>query len=99
MSVSIRWTPDAINSFHRNIEYLQQDWSVKIGEDFIGRVDEILTQIKVNPYLFPIHRPKDKIHRCVINTRIILYYKIVDSGTIDLLLFWNTWQNPAKLNF
>lgn len=70
MSIKVRWTPDALKSFHQNIEYLQQIWPAKVEDEFVGRVEEVLNRIKVNPYLFPIHRPSDKIHKCVINPEL-----------------------------
>lgn len=97
MSFSIHWTHDAVTSFDQNIAYLKQDWPISVAHEFLDRVDEILEGIRANPHLYPLHRPKHRIHKCVVHPRIILYYKIIDNATIDLLLFWNTWKDPKRL--
>ena len=97
MSFSVYWPDDALISFTQNIEYLQRDWPSNVLSEFVNRIDEIIESVRTNPYLFPLHRPKDKIHKCVVHPRIVLYYKIVDRETIDLLVFWNTWQDPKGL--
>lgn len=96
---TVSWTDDAINSFNENLDYLNLDWPVSVTIEFIDRVDEVIEIISTNPYLFPLHRPKDKIRKCVVHPRVILYFRIIDSESIDLLLFWSTWQNPERMKF
>jgi plasmid stabilization system protein ParE len=83
MSFSIHWTDYAVQSFKQNIEYLHQDWSIAVVNSFIDRVDEVIGLVSQNPYLYPLHRPKDGIRKCVVHPRIVLYFKIVDKQTID----------------
>jgi hypothetical protein len=64
---------------------------------FIDRVEEVLEKIKANPKLYPLYRPSKSVYKCVVHHRIILYYKVVDEEIIDLLTFWNTYQDMDKL--
>jgi len=97
MSVRINWTAESERTFNQNLEYLAKEWDTVVLNNFLDRVEETLERIRSNPKLYPLHRPQESVHRCVIHERIILYYRIVDDQTIDLLTFWNTAQDPDKL--
>jgi len=58
----------------------------------------VLEVIQENPYLYPLYNPSKKIRKCIIHGRIILYYRI-NGDIIEILRFWNTYQNPDKLKF
>ncbi len=97
MSYSIHWTSRGEFTFNQNIEYLEHEWNNTVINQFLDRVSAVLEKIRTNPFLFPLHNPSKNVRRCIINGRIILYYRIVDGETIDILLFWNTRQHPDKL--
>jgi plasmid stabilization system protein ParE len=97
MSRALRWTSESRRTFNQNLKYLAEEWDNQVINNFLDRVEEVLEKIKSNPELYALHRPMDKVYKCVVHKRIILYYKIVDDGRIDLLTFWNTYQDPDKL--
>lgn len=97
MSRTLRWTSESKRTFNQNLEYLAEGWNNQVINNFLDRVEEVLEKIKSNPELYPLHRPKDKVYKCVVHKRVVLYFRIVDTGHIDLLTFWNTYQNPDKL--
>lgn len=97
MSVRINWTSESEYTFNQNLDYLSKDWDVPVLNSFLDRVEEAIEHISSNPRLYPVHRPTENVRRCVIHERIVLYYRIVDNETIDLLTFWNTAQDPSKL--
>ena len=97
MSYTLRWTRESRTTFDQNIEYLSEEWDHLVINNFLDRVEEVLEQIKSHPELYPLHRSKERVYRCVVHKRIILYFKIVDEAHIDLLTFWNTYQDPDKL--
>ena len=96
MSYSINWTTRGEETFNKNIKYLEQEWYNTVLNEFLDRVESAIRKICDNPLLYPLHDPSKNIRRCIINGRIILFYKIIDDATIDILLFWNTSQNPDK---
>ncbi|MFM8912018.1 MAG: hypothetical protein ACKOE6_03725, partial [Flammeovirgaceae bacterium] len=73
------------------------DWGNQVVNDFLNRVDEVLELVSVNPSVFPLHRPSEKIHKFIVNKRIILYFRIVNERQVDLLTFWNTYRDLDKL--
>ena len=97
MSLKVNWTSESERTFNQNLEYLSKEWDNTVMNHFLDRVDEVIKKIQINPLLFPLHRVEEQIHKCVIHERIILYYKVTDDR-IDLLTFWNTYQNPSRLN-
>lgn len=97
MSRRINWTTESERTLSQNLEYLSKKWDVSVLNSFLDRVEEALEHIRNNPKLYPLQRPNENVYRCVIHERIILYYRIVDDSTIDLLTFWNAAQDPDKL--
>ena len=95
MTYSINWTLESEQTFYRNLEYLEQDWTYTVMNEFLDRVEDVISKIKINPQLYPLY--KRDVRKCVINERIVLYYRIVENKTIDLLTFWSTYQNPDNL--
>lgn len=98
MSVRINWTSESEKTFNQNLEYLSKEWDVVVLNRFLDRVEEVIETIKANPKLYPLHRAKENVYKCVVHERIVLYYKIADEEVVDLLTFWNTYQDPSRLN-
>jgi plasmid stabilization system protein ParE len=93
--MKIIWTPEAKESFDLNIDFLLSDWGVQVTSDFIDRVDEVVLKIEYNPQLYPAI--DNNLHRCVVVKQISLYYRIVSSQQVDLLVFWNNFKDPETL--
>lgn len=95
--IAINWTPEAERTFAQNLEYLTYRWDNKVITDFINKVNDTLQVIASNPKAFPLHNLTLSIHKCVITSQITVYYRLVNDSAIDLLTFWNNYQNPSKL--
>lgn len=98
MAYDIIWSEEAENTFENNLEYLERDWNTTTILAFIDRVDDVLMKISSNPKLFPHYKKQVNIHKCVITRQITVYYK-VESSSITLLTFWNTFQDDKKPKF
>ena len=97
MSFVVNWTFESERTFNDNISYLIEKWDTAVLNDFFNEVDNTIAHISNNPYLFPAYKTSETIRKCVLTKQITVYYKIVDDRTIDLLTFWNSYQNPKKL--
>jgi len=95
--IAVNWTPEAERTFSQNLEYLAYRWGDKVVIDFISKVDDALEVIASNPEAFPLYNSTPNIRKCVVTPQITVYYLIVNKGTIDLLTFWNNYQNPDSL--
>ena len=97
MSYTVNWTKESETTFNENIEYLSKSWDLQSINNFLDRVDEVVENIKSNPKLYPIYIKSDKVHKCVVNRHITVYYKIVDTSNVDPITFRNTHKNPDDL--
>ncbi len=98
MSFALKFTVRARNTYAQNLDYLQKEWGAAVAMQFIERVDTVLEAIRENPFLYSLYHPSKNIRKCVMHNRIILYYRI-KGNTIQILRFWNTYQNPEQLKF
>ncbi len=95
--MKVIWTPEASETFKSNVDYLLTEWGDQVTSDFLDRVDEVIRSIKSGPEIYPLVNKNDQVHRCVVVKQITLYYQVISSERIDLLTFWNNFQNPESL--
>lgn len=96
MRLKTNMTPIGEQSFARNIKYLEEHWSEKEVLQFIQIVIEHIEILQSNPELFPIWN-NSVFRKAVIHKRVSMFYSF-DHSNLIIHLFWNTWNNPAKLN-
>lgn len=97
MVYDIIWSPKAKDTYYQILEYLAANWTNKEINDFISRTEEVLTFIAANPSQY-IRSAKAGIHKSVLVKQVSLFYR-VQPNAIELLLFWDNRQDPAKLKF
>lgn len=97
MSFVVKWTTEAKFTLNENLDYLSKEWDVLTINNFLDRIDEVVSSIEHNPHLYPVYRESDEVHKCVVNKHITLFYRVVNSARIDLITFWNTHQDPKSL--
>jgi plasmid stabilization system protein ParE len=93
--LNVIWTDTAIEDYSNNIDYLEREWTEKVIEDFIEKSDAIIEKIALENLRF---KPTDyeNIFQVPVVKQISLFYKI-DDFNVELLRFWNTYQNPSGL--
>jgi plasmid stabilization system protein ParE len=94
----IIWAPEAEDDFSNILSYLNDTWEEKVALNFINQVDDVLMQIKKNPFQFPLFSSFRNIHRCVINKQNTIFYR-TENQFIFILRLFDTRQNPDKLEF
>ncbi|MFT7420280.1 MAG: hypothetical protein ACI9QN_001205 [Arcticibacterium sp.] len=87
--------PEAEITYAMVIEYLEENWTIKEINNFLDRTDEVVNFIAQNPKQYLYSKKKD-VYRAVVTKQISLYYR-VNLNAIELLIFWDTRQNPNKL--
>lgn len=99
MVYKIIWSDKALETFVENIEFLKQTWSDKEVANFTQVVDKKLLVLSTQPDIGkPANVKGGNIRLTVLHKRLCLIYRVnTKRKTIELLLFWNTYQNPAKL--
>ncbi|SRR5258708_18000312 len=98
MVYKIIWQPTALKSYIRNIEYLETVWTQREVKNFIRLVERKLDKIAKLPQLGSLTGKRNNVRKAVVHKRVILFYKHKPlKGEIELLLFWDTRQNPGRL--
>ncbi|MBB4803761.1 plasmid stabilization system protein ParE [Flavobacterium nitrogenifigens] len=92
--MTVIWSPQARQDFWNNIDYLEAEWSEKIAQNFIEKVNTTITLLKNDNVLFLKTNYKN-VYKIVITKHISLYYRI-ENTNLELLRFWNTFQDTKK---
>ncbi|MEO6149822.1 MAG: type II toxin-antitoxin system RelE/ParE family toxin [Mucilaginibacter sp.] len=97
MALKVRWSPNAEISYQRIIDYLIVNWTDKEVTNFANRVDDVISNITSQPYLFKSITSKN-IRKARVTKHNSLYYFIHDKELV-LSYFWDNRQNPKKNKF
>lgn len=78
-------------------EYLIKEWSVKVKNDFVTKLDSTIEIIKNQPEIFPESKKGKGLRKCVITKQTTLYYRY-STKQINIVTLFDTRQNPNKLD-
>jgi plasmid stabilization system protein ParE len=95
---TVVWNDLALLDYHENIDYLLQEWSEREAIKFIGDVESVVFDLKEGKAEFKKSGYKD-IKQCVVCKQISLYYRHCGTDKIEILRFWNNYQDQRKLKF
>ena len=99
MACKVNWTPKAWQTFQENIFYLKENWTEKEIIHFVSLVDEKITNLSFHPKIGSSKNAKHpNIRFTLVHKRVALIYRYKPrKNEIELLVFWNTYQNPSGL--
>ena len=86
----------ASNRLDKLLEYLGQEWSLKVKDDFIKKLDRSLTQIQKFPESCPKTDFVKGLHMLVITKQTSLFYRF-DSKTIKVVTIFDNRMDPDEL--
>lgn len=93
MSLEVRFTPEAEETFELLVEQVEQRW----GKDFVSKLKiktrKSLLIISSNPYLYPVVQSSVGLRKCVLHKNCSLLYKVFDRYIL-VVCFWDNRQNP-----
>jgi hypothetical protein len=89
--MDVIWAPQAKKDYWQNIDYLEAEWTFQDVVNFIDKVDNIIHLLLKNNIEF-ISTNYKNVNKVVITKQITLYYRI-NSNSVELLRFWNTYQD------
>jgi len=93
---TIKLSKHAAKKLDKLLEYLENEWSLKVKKEFIDRLDKSLKLIQENPDLFPESILKKGLHKCVLTKQTTIYYRI-DKKSINIVTLFDNRQDPKKL--
>ena len=89
--MKIIWSQQSKKEYWQNIDYLEAEWTFRDVVNFIEKV-EITINLLLNKNVQFISTNYKNVNKVVITKQITLYYRL-NSNTIELLRFWNTYQD------
>ncbi len=98
MPKRIIWSPDSERDLDIILEYLSREWESSVAIRFLEIIEDLTSQISVNPRQFPLIHKGMNIRKCVITRHNTLYYRNRRTH-VELLRIYDTRQDPNKLNF
>jgi plasmid stabilization system protein ParE len=94
---TLRWNKKAKSDYHRIIDYILFNWGEASAQNFIDLVDKFESILETGNVDFETTIRKD-IRRCVLSKQVTLFYKTYNDGTVELLRFWNNYQDISSIN-
>ncbi|ALO14108.1 hypothetical protein L21SP5_00429 [Salinivirga cyanobacteriivorans] len=92
----IVWNKYARLDYYKNIDYLLENWDETVTQNFVDAVNKIIEVLKKGQFDFQ-NTNITNIRRVVLTRQITLFYKTEDHS-VELLRFWNNYQNPEQMN-
>ena len=97
MSRKIVLSKRASRKLEKLLEYIETEWSTRIKNNFIKKLDRSLQIIKEKPESSPKSDRVSGLHKCVVTKQTTIYYKF-DSKKLYVVTIFDTRQDPKKLN-
>lgn len=84
------------NKLAQLLQYLENEWSLKVKNDFIKKLDKSLLMIQENPDYFPKSDSIKGLHRCVVTKQTTIFYRY-DSEYVYVVALFDNRRNPSRL--
>ena len=78
------------------LAFLEQEWSLKVKNEFIFKLDKSLSQIQKLPDIFPESDQLKGLRKCVVTKQTTVFYKYFDS-LINIVTIFDNRQNPKDI--
>ncbi len=99
MVCKVTWTANTLKTYISNIGYLEKEWTEKEIKKFVDDTEKKIQNISKQPYIGSARSAKyPNVRFTLIHKRVALIYRFKPmKQEIELLRFWNTWQDPRKI--
>jgi plasmid stabilization system protein ParE len=77
--------------------YLIENWSTKVKNEFVQKLDNSIKTIKNQPEAFPESTLRNGLRKCVITKQTTMFYRF-NSSRVFIVTIFDSRQNPEKLN-
>lgn len=87
----------ASRKLEKLLEYLENEWSKKVKDEFIEKLDKSFEQIRKYPESTVKSDLKKGLHMCVVTKQTSIFYYF-DSKKIKVATIFDNRMDPNKLN-
>ena len=81
----------------RVFDYLKQEWSEKVRNDFKMKLQKQVDLLRYNPYMFPVSQVKKGVRKCLITKHNAMYYRI-NKNKVEIITIQDTRRANTFLN-
>jgi len=93
MQYTIRFTPEAEDTYDSLSSQLMERWGERFVLKFEGRVSKALDTLSKTPFLYPVAIEEPQIRKCIVHSNCSILYK-VDGRIVTVICFWDNRQEP-----
>lgn len=97
MDKAVVFSKRSKNRLSKLLIYLEQEWSQKVKNEFIKKLDRCVMQISKLPESCPVSEDFPGLYKCVITKQTTFYYRIKEME-IQVVAFFDNRQDPKKKN-
>jgi plasmid stabilization system protein ParE len=98
MVYSVIWSDLAVKTYISNIQYLETQFTETEIKAFITAVQRKIALLRTQPRLGRLTNKRENVRVTVIHKRVTLIYRYRPiKHEIQLVRFWNNYQNPKRL--
>jgi plasmid stabilization system protein ParE len=98
MVYKVVWTPEALQTYLQVISYLENKWTEREVKNFAKGVENKIELLKKFSGIGSPFDKKRRLRKTLVHKQVQLYYRIrLQKRQVELVSFWNTYQNPNKL--
>jgi|JI102314A1RNA_FD_contig_31_7189465_length_667_multi_2_in_0_out_0_1 plasmid stabilization system protein ParE len=94
MEYKVVWSPKAQESLFEIIDYLDNNWSPEVKENFILKTKTLIERISKRPYSYRASIAPN-FHEALITKHNLLIYRVVQE-TVQVVIVWDTRKNPKR---
>lgn len=92
MSKRVVLSGSAKKKLEKLLEYLETEWSGRVRDEFIQKLDHAISAIRSNPHGFPESMSIKDLHKCLVTKQNALYYRI-GKNQIEIVTFFDSRQD------
>jgi len=96
MAKTVVFSKRSRNRLDKLLAYLGTEWSLKVKNEFIEKLDRCVLQISKHPDSCPESEEFPGLYKCVLTNQTTLYYRIQEKE-IQVITFFDNRQDPKKL--
>ena len=93
MSLEIKFSPKAEETFEAVVAQLEQRWGDTFVNKFKNKVGETLDIIANTPLIYPLSKENSELRKCILHKNCAMLYRILDDK-IEIFCFLDNRQDP-----
>lgn len=95
MSKKVVFSKRARSKLEKHLVYLESEWSLKVKNEFIEKLDRCVFQISRHPESCPVSGEFPGLYKCVVTKQTTFYYRIKEKE-IQVITFFDNRQDPER---